>query len=251
MCLCSQVLAFACARTRIIFFDLVDPSVSSCLGSRFNTQINMGCVDQSGELKTAWPPLGNWRRDFTIEYLLLQLRQEMSSSPNRRLPQPAEGANYFRRRHVTDSAELSGSAGGRDRSCRCWRQTSGRIVCQRRPVPTYHCANLLTRAERIWRSLLSAPALVSSSCAESLWYGSFSISDQAGHHFTELCRKGSTLRAQKNIHANIFRSTALCIVNGVRRNEGTCARMTFGSRGMRPSMAMHLRPLGVCSGGSP
>mmetsp|Transcript_7034 Transcript_7034/g.19982 ORF Transcript_7034/g.19982 Transcript_7034/m.19982 type:complete len:139 (-) Transcript_7034:95-511(-) len=61
---------------------------------KFCTQINMGCVDGGGELKTTWPPLAHWRRDFTVEYLLLQIRQEMASSANRRLPQPVEGVCY-------------------------------------------------------------------------------------------------------------------------------------------------------------
>eukprot|EP00443_Scrippsiella_acuminata_P046517 CAMPEP_0115208458 /NCGR_PEP_ID=MMETSP0270-20121206/21237_1 /TAXON_ID=71861 /ORGANISM="Scrippsiella trochoidea, Strain CCMP3099" /LENGTH=139 /DNA_ID=CAMNT_0002622073 /DNA_START=70 /DNA_END=489 /DNA_ORIENTATION=+ len=62
---------------------------------KFNTQINMSCADErTGKLKNAWPMLAKWKRDYTIENVLQQLRNEMSSTANRRLPQPPEGAMY-------------------------------------------------------------------------------------------------------------------------------------------------------------
>lgn len=61
---------------------------------RFNTQINIGCADQGGILKSSWGPIGKWRREYTIENLLQSLRGEMSSPANRKLPQPPEGAMY-------------------------------------------------------------------------------------------------------------------------------------------------------------
>eukprot|EP00929_Paragymnodinium_shiwhaense_P064600 TRINITY_DN32388_c0_g2_i1.p1 TRINITY_DN32388_c0_g2~~TRINITY_DN32388_c0_g2_i1.p1 ORF type:complete len:203 (+),score=51.81 TRINITY_DN32388_c0_g2_i1:99-707(+) len=57
---------------------------------RFETPVNMTCVDKSGEVNKNWNLLGNWRRDYTIEIVLSHLRQEMSSSANRSLPQPSE-----------------------------------------------------------------------------------------------------------------------------------------------------------------
>ncbi|ETW51480.1 hypothetical protein PFMALIP_00456 [Plasmodium falciparum MaliPS096_E11] len=38
--------------------------------------------------------LKNWNRNYTIETILISLRQEMLSSANKRLPQPNEGEVY-------------------------------------------------------------------------------------------------------------------------------------------------------------
>eukprot|EP00930_Biecheleria_cincta_P000502 TRINITY_DN1010_c0_g1_i1.p1 TRINITY_DN1010_c0_g1~~TRINITY_DN1010_c0_g1_i1.p1 ORF type:complete len:138 (+),score=20.73 TRINITY_DN1010_c0_g1_i1:90-503(+) len=61
---------------------------------RFNTQINIGCADPRGAIKPSWPTVQNWRRETTIEKILEDIRREMTSSANRKLPQPAEGASY-------------------------------------------------------------------------------------------------------------------------------------------------------------
>lgn len=42
----------------------------------------------------AFPTLGNWNRGYTMETVLTELRREMASQHNRRLPQPPEGARY-------------------------------------------------------------------------------------------------------------------------------------------------------------
>mmetsp|Transcript_52450 Transcript_52450/g.103532 ORF Transcript_52450/g.103532 Transcript_52450/m.103532 type:complete len:138 (-) Transcript_52450:118-531(-) len=60
----------------------------------FNTKINMACVEPNGKLKSSWPMLQRWKREYTIESVLQMLRQEMSSPANRKLPQPPEGTNY-------------------------------------------------------------------------------------------------------------------------------------------------------------
>eukprot|EP00440_Ansanella_granifera_P054268 gb/GFBE01058823.1/.p1 GENE.gb/GFBE01058823.1/~~gb/GFBE01058823.1/.p1 ORF type:complete len:138 (+),score=33.66 gb/GFBE01058823.1/:1-414(+) len=65
-----------------------------CPEVRFNTQVNMNMVDPSGRVKPEWSPLSNWRRDYTISDILNQIRKEMTSGANRKLPQPAEGASY-------------------------------------------------------------------------------------------------------------------------------------------------------------
>mmetsp|Transcript_89655 Transcript_89655/g.159238 ORF Transcript_89655/g.159238 Transcript_89655/m.159238 type:complete len:139 (+) Transcript_89655:59-475(+) len=63
--------------------------------ARFATQINLGSmVDGTGLIKSTWPVFASWRRDITMENLLLQLRKEMCSSTARKLSQPAEGASY-------------------------------------------------------------------------------------------------------------------------------------------------------------
>eukprot|EP00812_Abedinium_dasypus_P010524 NODE_4138_length_706_cov_245.454685.p1 GENE.NODE_4138_length_706_cov_245.454685~~NODE_4138_length_706_cov_245.454685.p1 ORF type:complete len:138 (+),score=28.38 NODE_4138_length_706_cov_245.454685:68-481(+) len=61
---------------------------------RFNTKINIPFVEPTGAVSARWGPLGNWRREFTIETILGELRREMTLGPNRKLPQPAEGASY-------------------------------------------------------------------------------------------------------------------------------------------------------------
>ena len=39
-------------------------------------------------------PLNNWNRNFTMETVLTDLRREMISPHNRKLPQPPEGTMY-------------------------------------------------------------------------------------------------------------------------------------------------------------
>ncbi|MEW5308359.1 MAG: hypothetical protein WDW38_000327 [Sanguina aurantia] len=38
--------------------------------------------------------LSSWRREYTLENVLTELRREMSNATNRKLPQPPEGANF-------------------------------------------------------------------------------------------------------------------------------------------------------------
>ena len=38
--------------------------------------------------------LKSWSRDYTMETILMKLRREMSSSANRKLPQPREGETF-------------------------------------------------------------------------------------------------------------------------------------------------------------
>ncbi|KAK5582342.1 hypothetical protein RB653_003925 [Dictyostelium firmibasis] len=63
---------------------------------RFTTKINMGCVNQQNgvvEPKNL-PILTNWNSNYRIQNILSELRREMSSSPNKKLVQPPEGANF-------------------------------------------------------------------------------------------------------------------------------------------------------------
>ncbi len=48
----------------------------------------------SPQLKARLPILSNWQRNFTIEQVLVELRREMNSQANRRLPQPPEGLRF-------------------------------------------------------------------------------------------------------------------------------------------------------------
>lgn len=62
----------------------------------FKNRINLSCVDQKdGRVDPhKFAMLGNWKRDYTLENVLTELRREMSSASNRKLPQPPEGTMY-------------------------------------------------------------------------------------------------------------------------------------------------------------
>uniref|UniRef100_A0A6U2ARP4 UBC core domain-containing protein n=2 Tax=Hemiselmis andersenii TaxID=464988 RepID=A0A6U2ARP4_HEMAN len=62
---------------------------------RFTSRVNMSCVDQrNGMVDSRLAVLGNWNRGYGLERLLLELRREMTSQQNRRLPQPPDGSNF-------------------------------------------------------------------------------------------------------------------------------------------------------------
>merc|ERR1712137_192905 len=63
---------------------------------RFVSKINMNCVNQqNGQiLGNQVPILNNWSSNSSIEQLLIELRNLMASSANRKLSQPPEGSCY-------------------------------------------------------------------------------------------------------------------------------------------------------------
>ncbi|AET37977.1 E2 ubiquitin-conjugating protein MMS2 Ecym_2230 [Eremothecium cymbalariae DBVPG len=63
---------------------------------KFISKINLPCVDQAtGEVETnMFHTLRDWKRSYTMETLLLDLRKEMASSTNKKLPQPPEGSTF-------------------------------------------------------------------------------------------------------------------------------------------------------------
>ena len=63
---------------------------------RFLTRINMNCVNQNnGNVDPrSFKTLGNWNPSFSLETILVELRKEMNSAANKRLPQPNEGSTY-------------------------------------------------------------------------------------------------------------------------------------------------------------
>lgn len=63
---------------------------------RFVTKVNMHSVSKHSGSVDAYRcnVLKNWSMDYGIETVLLELRKEMASSHNRRLPQPSEGAQF-------------------------------------------------------------------------------------------------------------------------------------------------------------
>ena len=81
----------------------------------FITKVNLPCVDQRtgkvgtfdsaygcGEEMLIWvqvdlgklPSIAVWKRDFTMETILIELRRFMAAPANKKLPQPAEGTNF-------------------------------------------------------------------------------------------------------------------------------------------------------------
>jgi len=40
------------------------------------------------------PSIAVWKRDFTMETILIELRRFMAAPANKKLPQPAEGTNF-------------------------------------------------------------------------------------------------------------------------------------------------------------
>jgi len=63
---------------------------------RFVSRVNMGCVNQqNGQVDPRhFPLLNNWNRNYTIETILTELRRDMASPQNRKLPQAAEGSTF-------------------------------------------------------------------------------------------------------------------------------------------------------------
>jgi ubiquitin-conjugating enzyme E2 variant len=62
---------------------------------RFQSRVNMSCVLPDGRIDVGrFPVLGNWRRDYTMETILTELRREMVAPANKKLAQPPEGTTY-------------------------------------------------------------------------------------------------------------------------------------------------------------
>ncbi|GAA5951736.1 hypothetical protein JCM10213_000978 [Rhodosporidiobolus nylandii] len=62
----------------------------------FLTRINLPCVDQSsGKVDPSkLGVLSGWKHQYTLETVLVELRRDMASPTNRKLPQPPEGTNF-------------------------------------------------------------------------------------------------------------------------------------------------------------
>ena len=60
---------------------------------KFHSKINLDCVDQSnGELiKSKFDIMDNWDSSYSMETILIGLKNKMASSANKNLQQPAEG----------------------------------------------------------------------------------------------------------------------------------------------------------------
>lgn len=63
---------------------------------KFISKINLPCVDsKTGEVTSnSFSTLRGWKRAYTMETLLLDLRKEMATPANKKLPQPKEGTTF-------------------------------------------------------------------------------------------------------------------------------------------------------------
>lgn len=63
---------------------------------RFLSRINLTCVSkETGVVEPKhFPMLANWRNEYTMEDILMELKREMAAPYNRRLPQPPEGSTF-------------------------------------------------------------------------------------------------------------------------------------------------------------
>ncbi len=62
---------------------------------KFVSKVNLPCVAANGTIdRTAFGAFKQWSPKYTMEHCLLELRKEMSTPANKRLPQPPEGSTY-------------------------------------------------------------------------------------------------------------------------------------------------------------
>lgn len=62
----------------------------------FRSKVNLSSVDpRDGRVDSSkFTMLSSWKREYTLENVLTELRREMSNATNRKLPQPAEGTMF-------------------------------------------------------------------------------------------------------------------------------------------------------------
>lgn len=63
---------------------------------QFVSVVNLPCVNQRNGVvdPSQLPCLANWKRENTMETILIELRRYMASSQCKKLPQPPEGTIY-------------------------------------------------------------------------------------------------------------------------------------------------------------
>ncbi|KXN85207.1 Ubiquitin-conjugating enzyme spm2 [Leucoagaricus sp. SymC.cos] len=63
---------------------------------QFISRINLPFVNQTNGVvdPTKLPVLANWTRNLSLENVLVEMRKEMGSFNNRKLPQPTEGSTF-------------------------------------------------------------------------------------------------------------------------------------------------------------
>ncbi|KAI9351114.1 ubiquitin-conjugating enzyme/RWD-like protein, partial [Zopfochytrium polystomum] len=60
----------------------------------FASKINLSCVNQRTGKVEKLSVLDSWKRNYTIETVLSEIRREMALPQNRKLPQPPEGSMF-------------------------------------------------------------------------------------------------------------------------------------------------------------
>ncbi|KAK3618240.1 E2 ubiquitin-conjugating protein mms2 [Elasticomyces elasticus] len=62
----------------------------------FISKVNLPCVDpRNGRVDLSrLPSIATWKRDFTMETILIEIRRFMAAANNKKLPQPPEGTNF-------------------------------------------------------------------------------------------------------------------------------------------------------------
>ena len=61
---------------------------------RFTSRINLGCVNQTTGAVEGFRTLTSWSPAYTLETILLELRKEMCTPSNKRLPQTGEDTEF-------------------------------------------------------------------------------------------------------------------------------------------------------------
>ncbi|EGV61642.1 E2 ubiquitin-conjugating protein mms2 [Yamadazyma tenuis] len=62
---------------------------------QFVSKINLPCVDSNGYVNPdKFDTLQNWKRSYSMETVLLELRRSMASPAHKKLHQPPEGSTY-------------------------------------------------------------------------------------------------------------------------------------------------------------
>jgi len=62
----------------------------------FVSKVNIPCVNpNNGKVDlTKLPSISSWKRDFTMETVLIEIRRFMAAPAHKKLPQPPEGTNF-------------------------------------------------------------------------------------------------------------------------------------------------------------
>ncbi|KAE8133007.1 ubiquitin-conjugating enzyme/RWD-like protein [Aspergillus pseudotamarii] len=63
---------------------------------QFISRVNLPCVDpRTGKVDpTKLPCLAQWKREYSMETVLLEMRRYMALPQHKKLPQPPEGSNF-------------------------------------------------------------------------------------------------------------------------------------------------------------
>ncbi|OAQ96380.1 hypothetical protein LLEC1_01864 [Akanthomyces lecanii] len=63
---------------------------------QFVSQVNLPCVDSKNGVvdPSMLPCLAQWKRENTMETILIELRRYMAAPNNKKIPQPPEGSTY-------------------------------------------------------------------------------------------------------------------------------------------------------------